>query len=80
MQLSRLARFAGGLPESTPVVRVGGMGVTGSGGLVQSPVAGSGLSVSLSKMRLSDLRRGKGSLQQRLVKSSKSTVHTIAPP
>ena len=66
-------------PESTPVVRVGGCGVTGAGGFVQSPLVGS-CSGKLPSTRLMVLNRGKGSLQHWLLKSSKSTVQAIAPP
>jgi len=67
------------LPVSIPVVRIGGTGVMGAGGLVQSTVVGS-CSGKLPSSRLIVRSKGKGSLQQRLVKSSKSTVHAIAPP
>jgi len=51
----------------------------GAGGLVQSMVEGS-RSGKLPSSRLIVRSKGKGSLQQRLLKSSKSTVHAIAPP
>lgn len=66
-------------PVSTLVVRVGAAGVTGVGGGVQSPPAGSS-SLRRPNTRLSARSSGKGSRQHRLLKSSRSTVHATAPP
>lgn len=64
---------------SIPVVRVGAGGVTGSAGLVQSPVVGA--EPLKSPKPLFRLRsRGNASEQHLLEKSSRSMVQAMAPP
>jgi hypothetical protein len=66
-------------PVSTVAVITGGTGVTGVGGLVQSFPEGTGV-FNRPKARFIARNNGKGSKQQRFVKSSKSTVQAAIPP
>lgn len=65
-------------PSDSAGVVVGGAGVTGSGGRSQGAVGGGG--TERPSARPAARSNGEGSLQQRLLKSSKSIAHAVTPP
>lgn len=66
------------LPSDSAGVVVGGAGVMGSGGRSHGEVGGAG--TKRPSARPAARSRGIGSLQQRLLKSSKSIAHAVTPP